>query len=72
MRRRGDGRAALQTRIYHHALATGFSMGYLISAGILVLAVIIALAVIRIRRQDLSGSDPMSEPAGEASSPNPA
>ena len=44
MRRRGDGRAALQTRIYHHALATGFSMGYLISAGILVLAVIIALA----------------------------
>jgi hypothetical protein len=37
-----------------------------------VLAVIIALAVIRIRRQDLSGADPMSEPADDASSPNPA
>ena len=50
--------AALQTRIYHHALATGFSQGYLVSAAILVLAMIIALAVIRIRRQDLSGADP--------------
>ena len=64
--------AALQTRIYHDALATGFSQGYLVSAAILVLAVIIVLAVIRIRRQDLSGADPMSEPAGDASSPNPA
>jgi hypothetical protein len=72
MRRRGGGRAALQTRIYHHALATGFSRGYLISAGILALILVIALAVIRIRRQDLSGADPMSEPAGDASSPNPA
>ena len=64
--------AALQTRMYHHALATGFSRGYLISAGVLVLAAIIALAAIRIRRQDLSGTDPMSEPAGDACSPNPA
>ena len=64
--------AALQTRIYDHALATVFYRGYLISAGILVLAAIIALAAIRIRRQDLSGADPMSEPAGDACSPNPA
>jgi hypothetical protein len=71
MRRPGDSRAALQARIHHHALATGFSMGYLISVGILVLAVIIEPTVIRIRRQDLSG-DPTSEPAGEVSSPNPA
>jgi hypothetical protein len=46
--------AALQTRIYHHALATGFARGYQVSAGILALAALIALAVIRIRRQDLS------------------
>jgi Major Facilitator Superfamily len=56
--------AALQTQIYHHALATGFAKGYLVSAGILVLALIIAVVMIRIRREDLSGADPMSEPTG--------
>jgi EmrB/QacA subfamily drug resistance transporter len=59
--------AALQNRIYDHALATGFSRGYLVSAGIMVLAVIIALAMIRVKRQDLSGATP--EPAGDATSP---
>ena len=59
----GARAAALQTRIYDHALATGFSRGYLVSAGILVLAVIIALTMIRVRRQDLSGADPTSEPS---------
>ena len=68
--RPAPGRATLQAQIYHHALAAGFSRGYLVSAGILVLAVIIALAVIRIRHKDLSGADPMSEPAGDVSSPN--
>jgi EmrB/QacA subfamily drug resistance transporter len=58
--------AALQAQMYHHALATGFSRGYLVSAGILALALIIALAVVRIRRQDLSGADPASEPAGDS------
>jgi EmrB/QacA subfamily drug resistance transporter len=60
----GARAAALHTQMYGHALATGFSRGYLVSAGVLVLAMIIAVAVIRIRRQDLSGADPMSEPAG--------
>ena len=62
----GASAAALQTQMYHHALATGFSRGYLVSAGVL------ALAVIRVRRQDLSGTDPMPAPAGEATPPNPA
>jgi EmrB/QacA subfamily drug resistance transporter len=66
----GARAAALQARMYDHALATGFSRGYLVSAGVLVLALIIALTVVRIRRQDLSGADPMSEPAGDASSPS--
>jgi EmrB/QacA subfamily drug resistance transporter len=58
--------AALQTRMYDHALATGFSRGYLVSAGVMALAVVIVLAVIRVRRQDLSGLDPMSLPAADA------
>jgi len=68
----GTRAAALQTQIYHHALATGFSRGYLVSAGILALAAIIALAMIRVSRQDLSGAAPAPEPAGDPSSPNPA
>ena len=64
--------AALQTQIYHHALATGFSRGYLVSAGILALATIIALTVIRVRRQDLSGADPTPAPAGHVTSPSRA
>ena len=54
--------------MYDHALTTGFSRGYLVSAGVLALAAIIALAVIRIRRQDLSGADPATEPAGDVTS----
>jgi EmrB/QacA subfamily drug resistance transporter len=71
----GHTTAAAQTHMYHHALATGFSTGYLVSAGILVLALIIALAVIRIRREDMSGAtaepagDATAEPAGDATSP---
>ena len=66
----GARAAALQAQIHHHALATGFSRAYLVSAGVLVLAAIIALAMIRVSRQDLSGADPMSEPAGDATSPS--
>jgi predicted MFS family arabinose efflux permease len=62
--------AALQ--IYHHALATGFSRGYLVSAGILALIPIIALFMMRVSRQDLSGAGPAPGPAGDASAPNPA
>lgn len=61
----GARAAAVHTGMYDHALATGFSRGYLVSAAVLALAVIIALAVIRVTRQDLSGADPMSEPAGD-------
>jgi hypothetical protein len=68
----GARAAALQTKVYDHALATGFSRGYLVSAGILALAAIIALAVIRVTRQDLSGADPAPEPAGDTISPGRA
>ena len=62
--------AALQAQIYQHALATGFSRGYLVSAGILALIPVIALFVMRVSRADLSGAEPAPEPAGDASSPN--
>jgi EmrB/QacA subfamily drug resistance transporter len=64
----GAKAAALRTQIYHHALATGFSRGFAVSAGILTLALVIALAVVRVSRQDLSGTGP--EPAGDTTSPS--
>ncbi len=45
-----------------HALATGFARGFLTSAGIAVLALVIALTVIRVRREDLTGVQPAPKP----------
>jgi hypothetical protein len=50
-------------QIQHHALATGFSHGFLVCAAIGLLALIIALAAIRVTREDLSGVDPLAAPA---------
>ena len=44
---------AALTTIYHHALATGFSRAFLVAAGVMVLALIITIAAIRIQRADL-------------------
>ncbi len=44
---------AALTAIYHHALATGFSRAFLVAAGVMVLALIITIAAIRIQRADL-------------------
>ena len=44
---------AALTAIYHHALATGFSRAFLVAAGIMLLALIITIAAIRIQRTDL-------------------
>jgi EmrB/QacA subfamily drug resistance transporter len=41
---------------YQHALAAGFDRAFLVAAGIAVLVLVIAIALIRIRRTDLSGS----------------
>ena len=54
----------MQKQITDHALATGFSHGFLVSAAIGLLALIIAVAAIRVTREDLSGVDPMAAPAG--------
>jgi predicted MFS family arabinose efflux permease len=63
--------------IYDHALTVGFSRAFLVAAGIGLLALIIAVATIRVRRQDLSGvsgtepAPPAAEPRPEGAAPQP-
>jgi predicted MFS family arabinose efflux permease len=60
----GAKAAALQKAMTDHALATGFSKGFLVSAGLAVLALVITLVAIRVTRKDLAGVDPMAAPVG--------
>jgi predicted MFS family arabinose efflux permease len=53
--------------IYDHALTVGFPRAFEVAAGIGLLAVLIAIATIRVRRQELSGAVP--EPQDTASQP---
>jgi len=59
---------AAQSAVYDHALAIGFSRGFEVSAGIMALALAVTIAMIRVRRQDLAGIQPMpgQGAAGEA------
>jgi hypothetical protein len=50
---------AAQTLLYDHALAAGFSRGFIVSAGIMVLALVVAIVLVRVRRQDLAGVNPV-------------
>jgi hypothetical protein len=56
--------AAAQTAMTNHALSYGFSRGFEVSAIIGLLALVITLATIRVKRSDLAGIDPMAPPAG--------
>ena len=49
--------------IYNHALTVGFSRAFLVAAGIGLLALVIAIATIRVRRQELSGAVPAPQEA---------
>jgi EmrB/QacA subfamily drug resistance transporter len=51
-----------------HALATGFSRGFLTAAGIALLALLIAIAAIRVSRQEPTGA----VPAPQEAAPQPA
>jgi EmrB/QacA subfamily drug resistance transporter len=53
---------AAQTAVGHHALAYGFSRGYLVSALVALLALVIAVLMIRIKREELAGINPMAAP----------
>jgi EmrB/QacA subfamily drug resistance transporter len=55
---------AQQLAVTNHALAYGFGRGYLVAALISLLAVVIAFAMIRIKREDMEGIDPMAAPVG--------
>jgi hypothetical protein len=46
-----------------HALATGFARGFLAAAAIALLALLIAIATIRVSRQELTGAVPASQEA---------
>jgi EmrB/QacA subfamily drug resistance transporter len=48
--------AKAQTAIYDHALSIGFARGFEVSAGIMLLALVLALVSIRVRRADLAGA----------------
>jgi hypothetical protein len=50
----GAGTAAWRGA-YQHALAVGFDRAFLVAPGITLVALLIALATIRVRRTDLSG-----------------
>ena len=47
--------AAAQKVITNHAPATGFSQGYLVSARIMLLALVIIVVAVQVRREDLAG-----------------
>jgi hypothetical protein len=44
--------------IYDHALTAGFSRAFAVAAGIGLLALLIAILTIRVRRQELAGAGP--------------
>jgi hypothetical protein len=50
--------AAYQKAITNHSLAVGFSRGFEVSAGVMVLALVITLLVIRVKKADLAGIQP--------------
>ncbi len=61
---------AAQTGLYDHALSAGFSRGFIVSAGIMVLALLVAIVMIRVTREDLAGVRPIPGPRpGGPSSP---
>ena len=61
-----SGAKAASLAIYHHALAVGFSRGFVVSAGIMVIALIVVLAAIRVTRADLAGAQTqLDSPAGD-------
>ncbi len=53
---------AAQLAMSNHALAYGFGRGYLVSAGIALLALVVSLLFIRVKKSDLAGIDPMAAP----------
>jgi hypothetical protein len=49
--------AALQRSMTDHALAFGFARGFLVAAGIALLALVTTVLAIRVRPEDLAGGE---------------
>ena len=49
------GGGQIPKAIYDNALAIGFSRGFLVSAGIAVISLLIAVFAVRVTREDLAG-----------------
>ncbi len=52
--------ASIPKPIYDHALAVGFSKGFMVSGAIALLALIVTIVTIRVRKEDLQGVQPMA------------
>ena len=48
--------AQVKAAIYDHALSVGFGRGFEVSAGIMLIALIVTIAAVRVRRADLAGA----------------
>src|SRR5882757_2307959 len=58
--------AQVKTAIYDHALSVGFARGFEVSAGIMLIALIITIAAVRVKRADLAGAQTTpGSPAGD-------
>ena len=57
--------AQVKTAIYDHALSAGFARGFEVSAGIMLIALIITITAVRVSRADLAGAQ--AAPAAQAS-----
>ncbi len=55
--------AAATRVITDHAYSVGFSKGYVVSAGIALLGLVITVLAIRVKKDDLAGINPMAAPA---------
>jgi predicted MFS family arabinose efflux permease len=51
--------AAAKIAIANHALAVGFSRGFVVSAGIMLISLVVAITMIHTTKEDLAGIDPM-------------
>jgi EmrB/QacA subfamily drug resistance transporter len=61
--------AQIKTAIYDHALSAGFARGFEVSAGIMLTALIITIAAVRVKRADLAGAQATpATPAGDQTS----
>ncbi len=61
--------AQVKAAIYDHALSVGFGRGFEVSAGIMLIALIVTIAAVRVRRADLAGAQAaQASPAGDDAS----